>query len=240
MVQNLPTAEIYEKEFTYMPWGVLVKEIEVLVSSLTPQSADVLDLMCGPGYLLGRLIKLRPDLSSVGVDLEPEFISYAKKTYPGIRFEVGNTSEWVSETQYDVVLCTAGLHHLPYEQQEEFIKKIATLVKPGGFAVVADPYIDDYSNETERKIAGAKLGYEYLVTTIKNGATDDVVKAAIDIMSNDVYLVEFKSSIRKNKPLFEKYFSDVEMHKTWPKEETEYGDYYFILRKSSLSLSPAK
>ena len=63
------------------------------------------------------------------------------------------------------------------------------------------------------------------------------LKAAIDILSNDVQLVEFKASIKKNKPIFEKYFSVVEMHKTWPKKETQYGDYFFILRNKEINLT---
>jgi 2-polyprenyl-3-methyl-5-hydroxy-6-metoxy-1,4-benzoquinol methylase len=231
MVQNLPTSETYEKEFHYMPWGKLINEIKTLVSSQVAQNGKVLDLLCGPGYLLGQLQKMRPDLSYYGVDLESEFITHAKELYPDITFEVADAFEWKTETLYDVVLCTGGLHHLPYNQQESFVEKLSKLIKSDGFAIMADPYIDDFSNEAERKIAGAKLGYEYLAITIRNGATDDVIKAAIEILSNDVQLVEFKSSVKKNKAIFEKYFSKIEMHKTWPDSETEYGDYYFILKK---------
>lgn len=70
-----------------------------------------------------------------------------------------------------------------------------------------------------------------LLQLLKTGGTDDVIDAAIGVLTNDVNLVEWKTSINKNKPIFDKYFSNVEMHKTWPKEESEYGDYYFILRR---------
>jgi SAM-dependent methyltransferase len=230
-MQNLPTAEVYEKEFTYMPWGRLVVEVEKFVLTNAPKGAKVLDLLCGPGYLLGKLQKQRNDIAYLGVDLETGFIEHARKLYPSINFEVADAARWESDQNYDVILCTAGLHHLPYQQQEPFIEKISKLLKPGGFAIIGDPYIDDYVNETERKLAGAKLGYEYLDVTIKNGGTDDVIKAAIDVMSNDVLLVEYKSSVKKIKPLFEKYFDIVEMHKTWPRENTGYGDYWFLLKK---------
>ena len=236
-MQNLPTSEVYEKEFKYMPWGVLVKEVKEYVVRHAPLNGSVLDLLCGPGYLLGKLQSVRNDLSYHGVDLESEFIEHAHKIYPSIFFEVGDAIKWNSKNQFDVVLCTAGLHHLPYSQQETFIEKLSRLVKKDGFVIIADPYIDDYSNESERKISGAKLGCEYLVSTIQNGGTDDVIKAAIDILSNDVQLVEFKASIKKNKPIFEKYFSVVEMHKTWPKKETQYGDYFFILRNKEINLT---
>lgn len=213
-----------------MPWGVLIREIEGLIADKAPKGARVLDMLCGPGYLLGKLAARRPDIVALGVDVDPTFIEHARRLYPDVSFEVADAVIWDSKERFDVIVCTAGLHHLEYEKQEPFIRKLSGLLNPAGFAVIGDPYIDDFSNEEERKIAGAKLGHEYLVETIKNGGSEDVVRAAIDVLSNDVLLVEYKSSIKKNKPLFEKHFSHVEMHKTWPKEESGYGDYYFIVR----------
>jgi 2-polyprenyl-3-methyl-5-hydroxy-6-metoxy-1,4-benzoquinol methylase len=229
-MQNLPTSKVYEKEFKYMPWGNLIKEVEAYVIKHAPKEGTVLDLLCGPGYLLGKLQKQRKDLKYHGIDLETEFIKYAKKTYPNIAFEVADVLRWKSGIQYDVILCTGGLHHLPFKQQEPFIKKLSQIVKKEGFVIIADPYIDDFSSEQDRKIAGAKLGFEYLIATIRKGATSDVIKATIDIMSNDVLLIEYKNSIKKVKPLLKEYFTKLEQHKTWPKGNTDYGDYYFILK----------
>ncbi len=234
-MQNLPSPEVYEKEFKYMPWGILIQEIQSIVLEQAPKDANVLDLLCGPGYLLAQLKKKRSDLRCTGVDLEPDFIAYAKQQYADMTFIVDDAASWKSDQTYDVLLCTAGVHHLPYAQQEPFIQKLSTLVSAEGFAIVADPYIDDYSDELSRKLAGARLGYEYLAATIQNGASEDVIQAAVDVLRNDVLLIEYKNSIKKMKPLFEKYFSHVEMHKTWPQEETEYGDYYFVLRSSVTS-----
>lgn len=231
MVQNLPIAEVYEKEFKYFPWGKLVKEVQEYVVSNAPKDGKLLDILCGPGYLLGQLKKERVDLKCTGVDLEPEYIEHAQKTYSGIDFVPADAFTWKSDETYDVVLCTAGVHHLEYEKQEGFIKKLSNLLKDDGLAIIADPYIDDYSNEEERKVSASKLGYEYIKATIENNAPEDLVKAAIGILSNDVLGVEFKSSIKKMKPIYEKHFGSVEMYKTWPEVESEYGDYYFILRK---------
>ena len=214
-----------------MPWGILIREVEKIVWENAPKNGTVLDLLCGPGYLLGQVQTQRPDLHCTGVDLDPAFIQYAQGHYPGMTFAIADAATWESRETYDVVLCTAGVHHLAYEQQEFFIKKLATLMATDGFAIVADPYTEDYSDEQSRKLAGAKLGYEYLAATIQNGATDDVIQAAVGILQNDVLLIEYKSSIQKMKPVFDRHFGTVEMHKTWPLTETTYGDYYFILKK---------
>lgn len=230
-MQNLPRAEVYEKEFKYMPWGVLINEVHEYICKQAPKNGKVLDLLCGPGYLVGKLQTLRPDLSYTAVDLEKEYIDHAKKLYPTISFIHADAISFNSNEVFDVVTVTAGLHHIPHEQQEAFIQKVSKLVKPEGFAIIGDPYIDDYNSEQERIIAGAKLGYEYLKETVRNGGDAEVIDAAITVMTNDVKLVEYKTSIQKISPIFKKYFREVDMHKTWPQEISEYGDYYFILRK---------
>lgn len=229
-MKKLPTPEVYEKEFKYMPWGILIRGILNLIQQKTPQQANVLDLMCGPGYLLSKIKEQRPDLKLKGIDIDKEFITYAKEKYKEITFEIADVTQWKTNEKFDLILCTGGLHHLPYEKQEDFIKSIKDLLDKDGFCIIADPYIDDYSNEQERKKSAAKLGYGYLSETIKNNGPQEIISAAIDILYNDIMKFEFKTSINKNQRLFKKYFSFVEINKTWPKSDSEYGDYFFVLK----------
>lgn len=228
-MQNLPTAEIYEKEYKYMPWGVLSDEVLRTIVNIAPKNGVLVDLMCGTGYLLGKIKKERPDLKLVGIDFEKEYIQFAHNNYKNIQFIHADATDWKSETKADIVLCTSGIHHLPYEKQEPFIIKLQETIKPRGVVITGDPCIDEYNNEAERKIASARLGFEYLVEVIKNRATTDVIDATISILKNDVMGVEYKTSVVKQKQIFKKYFSKVDEHKIWPKDAGNYGDYYFIL-----------
>ena len=230
-MKNLPKSEIYEQEFEYMSWGIAVRKVLETIKHNAPKNGNILDLMCGPGYLLGELSKKRNDLLLEGVDISDEFIQHAQNKYPNISFYVGDVLSWQTTKKYDVVACTAGIHHLPYDKQEWFLKSISQLLKPNGFAIFADPYIDDYFNETERKQAAAKLGYEYLATTINNGGSHDVISAAVDVLYNDVMWFEYKTSVKKLEPIFKKLFSEVEINKTWPEKNSWYGDYYVVCKK---------
>ncbi len=214
-----------------MPWGVLIKEVIEFISASIPKYGTVLDLLCGTGYLIGELQKRRPDVTFTGIDLNKEFIDFAQKQYSGITFVLADVLDWKTPNTFDAILCTGGLHHLHYKNQKDFIKKISTLLKPEAFALIADPYIGSYSNEEERKKAAITLGKEYLAATIQNGAPEDVVQATAALINNDVSLVEFKDSVEHIESYLKEVFSSVEKHKTWPEEESEYGDYYFILRK---------
>lgn len=56
-MRELPKSEVYEQEFEFMPWGTLIDKILTTVQNKAPKNGSVLDLMCGPGYLLGEIAK---------------------------------------------------------------------------------------------------------------------------------------------------------------------------------------
>ena len=225
----LPSSETYERELQFMPYRKSLNVVKNIVS-VAPNNGRVLDLMCGTGYLLGQIKQRRPDLHLFGADLDERYIEHARKQYEGIDFFVEDVLKWKAGP-FDSVLCTGALHHIPYDQQEEVVARIAGITKQTGFAIISDCYIDDYSCEAERQLAAAKLGYEYLIATTINGAPLDVVRATAEILVNDVCGEEFKTSLRKRLPIFKKHFRKVETIKTWPKTKTQYGDYVTVLRK---------
>jgi len=230
IMRELPPSEVYEQEFAFMPWGTLIGKILAIIQNEAPKEGRVLDLMCGPGYLLGELAKRRPDLILEGADISEEFIRHAQRKYPNISFHAANVLSWTPSKKYDVVLCTGGIHHLAYDKQAPFLETIPSLLNPNGFAVFADSYVSDFSNEPERKLSAAKLGYEYMVASMINGAPDEIVRATADILFNDVMGFEYKTSLKKLEPVFRRLFANVDIEKTWPGPKSEYGDYIIVCK----------
>lgn len=230
-MKQLPDAATYEKEFKYFPWGELIGLVQEYVEAHAPRGGRLVDLACGPGYLLGLLHESRPDLEMAGVDIDKRYIEHAQKKYKDISFVLADLLDWQPSEKFDVVVATAGLHHLSYDAQPMFIKKVSDILSDQGFAIIADPYVDNFTNEPERKVAAAKLGFELTRATIERDAPDDMVQATLDIQFNDVMGHEFKTSIQKIRLEFEKSFRAVEITKVWPKNEGEYGDYFIIAKK---------
>jgi trans-aconitate methyltransferase len=187
--------------------------------------------MCWPGYLLGEIHESRSDIILEGVDSSEEFINNAIAQYPSIIFHLADVLTWESVKKYDMILVTWWVHHLPYELQESFIARVPYLLNENGIVIFADPYIGNYANEQDRQASAAKLWYEYLLATIQNNAPIEIVKAAIDILHCDVTWQEYKTSIAKLAPVFNKHFKEVTINKTRPSEESEYGDYYIVCGK---------
>jgi SAM-dependent methyltransferase len=228
--KQLPEAEIYEKGLRYWPYRSSQQFVLDKVAELSPLNGCLLDIMCGPGNLLGRITKICPNLKLIGVDIDPRYIQYGNRTYPQASFEKGDVLSWSPISAIDIVICTGALHHIPYDMQEDAIAHIAAIAIKGkdSSVIISDCYVDDYTNEMERKEVAAKLGYKYLRETIRNDAPDEVIAWTVDILWNDVLKKEYKTSVVKRLPLLEKYFRKVETVKSWPVGDTGYGDYIHI------------
>lgn len=225
-MKELPEAETYEEGLEYWPYKTSLQRVIDEICDISPQNARLVDVMCGPGYLLGKIHERRPDLSLYGVDIDERYVSHGAKTYPYATFEKGDVLTWQPSEKFDVVVCTGSVHHIPYDLQESAIANIASMGKPGALVIIPDCYVDDYSTETERKQAAAKLGYEYIRETIDNGGSDRVIEWTVDILWNDVLMHEFKPSFEKRIPVLEKFLNEIKTLKTWPNDTPPgYGDY---------------
>lgn len=230
-MKELPEAETYEDGLEYWPYRTSLQAVINYISEHALQGGMLLDVMSGPGYLLGKIKEKRPDLILSGVDIDDRYVSHGLKTYPSVRFEKGDVLNWQPREKFDVVVCTGSVHHIPYEQQEKAISSIASMVKPNGLVVISDCYVDDYSDETERKQAAAKLGYEYIRETIANGGSNRVIEWTVDILWNDVLMHEFKPSFEKRLPILKRHFAEIETLKAWPNTTPPgYGDYIHICK----------
>ena len=231
-MKQLPDAKTYENEMSYIPYRESLRQVENFVVRQTPTNGHLLDLMCGPGFLLGKISERRGDLTLKGVDLDGDYVGYANKTYPEAEFEVGDVLSWEPKQKFDAVICTGALHHVPYERQADVIERMSKMVRDDGFVLISDCYIDDHSNETQRKLAAAKLGYEYILEAIKTGDPRDILEATADILCNDVVMDEFKTSIAQRTQQFYRIFRRSETHKKWPTDihYGSYGDYITVLR----------
>lgn len=228
--ERMPEAEVYEQELRYMPYAKSLAKVVELVTERAPRNGRLVDLMSGTGYLLGKIRERRPDLLLTGIDIDQRYVDFAQARHPKSNFIQGDVLDWKSAMPFEVFTCTGALHHIPYDQQEEAVGKMAQMIQPDGFGIISDCYIGDYNNELERKFAAAKMGYEYLQETMKNGSPDDVTAVTVDILKNDVRGIEFKTSLARRLPVFEKFFGTITTYKTWPDGETDYGDYVTVLR----------
>jgi trans-aconitate 2-methyltransferase len=112
----------------------------------------VVDLGCGPGNLTALLAQRWPGADVLGLDSSPEMIAKAEAT--GVRFEVGDLREWVSDEggQVDVLVSNATLQWVPGHL--ELLPRLVERVVPGGWLAFQVPgNFDEPSHTIRRDIA---------------------------------------------------------------------------------------
>jgi ubiquinone/menaquinone biosynthesis C-methylase UbiE len=104
-----------------------------LFAQLPPGRA--LDAACGTGRQASALQALGHKVT--GVDLTPEMLQQAKERVPEADFRQGDLSALpVGDAEFDLVVCTLALTHLPDLAQP--IQELARALKPGGCMILAD------------------------------------------------------------------------------------------------------
>jgi len=81
-MKGLPDSKVYEQELQYWPYITSWNKVLDYLTENIPENGTLLDLMCGPGYLLGKIVERRPDIKLKGVDIDKRYISHAKKNIP--------------------------------------------------------------------------------------------------------------------------------------------------------------
>lgn len=109
-----------------------------------PQHDSILDIGCGPGIYLSQLGKLEEasERALMGLDISPDFITYARFSHPEINWENGTIYDTkIQAESVDIIHCSFLFIHLvnPFRA----LKEIYRILTPGGIL-----YISDVNDET--------------------------------------------------------------------------------------------
>lgn len=98
----------------------------------------VLDLGCGEGYGTNLLASVA--VEAVGVDLAPEAIYHARRTYrrPNLRFLYRDIYDLgLEDASFDLVCSLQVVEHLQYPNR--FMEEARRVLRPGGLCVITTP-----------------------------------------------------------------------------------------------------
>jgi SAM-dependent methyltransferase len=101
--------------------------------------ATLLDIGCGTGAFLDAL---PPDVSYVGVDINPAYIETARRRY-GNRGQfycarAGDEIDFAGDA-FDVIAAIAVIHHLDDAEVSRLLETAVRLLRPGGTFLSIDP-----------------------------------------------------------------------------------------------------
>ncbi|GAA4245088.1 class I SAM-dependent methyltransferase [Dactylosporangium darangshiense] len=109
----------------YLAW------LDELQDSL-PERADVLDLGCGCGVPVARVLDERGHRVT-GVDISGVQVERARRLVPGATFmQADATTVSFPDGSFDAVVCLYALIHMPLDAQPALIERIGRWLRPGG------------------------------------------------------------------------------------------------------------
>ena len=123
---------------------------------ITKSNAEVLDLACGPGNISKYLLKQKPDLKILGIDLAPKMIELACSNNPRATFKVMDCRDICSlNKKFDAIMCGFCLPYLTKEEAIELIGNISECLNKGGVFYISTME-DDYERSGFQKSSDGK------------------------------------------------------------------------------------
>lgn len=143
--RTIPWAPFYDTVVRLMSLGKdqAMRQAIVELAQLKP-GESVLDVGCGTGALaLAAKALTGPTGQVYGTDASPEMISLAQKKAAQAGAEVTFQMDLVEkmtfpDNQFDVVLSTLMMHHLPDDLKRAGLAEIYRVLKPGGRILIVD------------------------------------------------------------------------------------------------------
>jgi SAM-dependent methyltransferase len=108
------------------------------LSDLRP-SSRLLDLGCGPG----TFAPLFSHCQYFGIDIDPTYIAFARKHFPG-NFEVMDATRMnFPDGHFDYILVQGVLHHLPDALAVQVLREMKRVIrKPGKMVILEDVNVE--------------------------------------------------------------------------------------------------
>ncbi|KAF7552882.1 hypothetical protein G7Z17_g4061 [Cylindrodendrum hubeiense] len=162
------------------------------------RSARVLELGCGGGFVLDKLLGDNPNLTAVANDLSPKQMDISRGILtpyaPRVEFEQGDMENLTFPPEsFDAVIGLFSLLHLGLEEQATMIDKIRKWLRHGGCLLVNFPrdawpwrvweqYVDDGVT-----VLSTGMGVEGSLKMIRDNGLD-VEKAEVEGIETETFL----------------------------------------------------
>ncbi len=108
----------------------------------------VADIGCGPGHVAAYLDGL--GLTAFGIDLSPEMVAVARRSYPGLRFDQGSmTALDLPDGTLGGIVAMYSIIHIPPDRLPEVFAEFHRVLAPGGHLLLAFQAGDERRHITE-------------------------------------------------------------------------------------------
>jgi SAM-dependent methyltransferase len=124
-----------DRRWRYYP--IYVEKMRLLEQFLAGVSKDsrIVDLGCGEGVLVESLRQRGYDIRGIDLCYQSDFVERGDITQTGL-----------AANSVDLVLCLDVIEHLSFADQEQAVREIRRILKPGGMLVATIPNLAHFSS----------------------------------------------------------------------------------------------
>lgn len=150
---------------------------EILATKLNVKpNHHVLDIGHGWGYMANYL-KTTRNCNVTGISLSKNQVEYCKNKYPDINFIYEDYRQ--HQGQYDRIISVGMVEHVGIDYLPVYFKKISSLLKPGGRAVVQSITVRELNCPENNKKRTATFAFKY--------SMPNVVLPTSKLLCNEIY-----------------------------------------------------
>lgn len=127
-------AELLRDELTAKPFDRSM--LALFAELVQADGGTVADVGCGPGRVTAHLHEL--GVPTFGIDLSPEMIAVARRSFPGLRFEEGSMMNIdLPDASLSGVVAWYSIIHTPLERLHTVFAEFHRVLHPGGVLLLA-------------------------------------------------------------------------------------------------------
>ena len=112
-----------------------------VISDLDKHSfQSIMDVGSGRGYILSKIVEMKPEVNALGIDPSPFMVKLADKhtrklgLSKSLKFELGSSRDIPGYQTFDVIISTLSFHH--WKNKDEAIAFLMKRLNPGGSLLV--------------------------------------------------------------------------------------------------------
>jgi len=121
-------------------------QLDNIISELSGTPNRILDLGCGTGAIMGKLVKKYPNAQIVGLDPAIEMLNVIKGKFAGnekIDYVSGSAHQLEFEdNSFDYIVTNWALHHLIHDDKVKCAQEVYRVLKPGGKFINGDQFAE--------------------------------------------------------------------------------------------------
>jgi demethylmenaquinone methyltransferase/2-methoxy-6-polyprenyl-1,4-benzoquinol methylase len=157
-------------------WFAEVEQVRAALAELPLDGADVLELAAGTGIWTERLAARAARLTAV--DASPEMIAENKAKLGAaadrVEYVLADLFAWEPERTFDAVVFCFWISHVPDARLDQFLAKVASMLRPGGAVFFLDGRPEPTSTAADHVLPGR--GEEVMIRRLDDGREYHVVK----------------------------------------------------------------